>query len=476
MAQGFESLEGNGFSFSREFARIHFGDSRLDARFIFVMEGLFSRSGGPINRAFPARSSSKAAYRLFQNEKVSVEEILDVHRSETIQRMSAYPEVLVVQDTTTLSFNSHPRTQGLGRTGTHENSGFGILAHTSLAMSLEGTPLGIVDQKLWSRGELPVDHELWGSEAEKWRLSLAPLIAAKSSGSLRSRIITVCDRESDITEFIATHRSHDLSFVIRGKKKRQVESEIFRESIGDFLKRQPQQFQYEVEAKSKKALAKEKGQGRKALEESRRRARLAVHAAEGIALSAPSYLRKSFAQLKAAGDLRINAVLVQEVSCPLGEEEIEWILLTDLPVGSQAEIEKVIRIYRQRWGIETFHKVLKSGCKVEECRLEAAERLQRFICASSIVAYRLYLLARLNRETPEAPCTGVLEEIEWKVLCLIHKKPTHTPPTLDQAVRLIAQLGGFMGTTKNAPGVITLWRGWQELQMLVAGYRLAAPQ
>jgi hypothetical protein len=122
--------------------------------------------------------------------------------------------------------------------------------------------------------------------------------------------------------------------------------------------------------------------------------------------------------------------------------------------------------YGQRWGIEVWHKVMKSGCKVEDCLLETADRLKRYLALFSVIALRLMRITYLARTAPDEPCTEVLSDDEWKALHVRVRRsdPKETPPTLKEAVRMIGLLGGHLGRCCDGePGVTVLWRGWQRL-------------
>jgi hypothetical protein len=174
----------------------------------------------------------------------------------------------------------------------------------------------------------------------------------------------------------------------------------------------------------------------------------------------------------------LQAILVREEHPPanlaaLGDHEpIEWLLLTNTPVSHFDAAVQVVAWYCCRWQIEVFHKVLKSGCRVEDCLLQTASRRQNYIALMSVVAWRLHWLTYINRTAPDLPCMHILTTVEWQALYLRMHKTTQfpqTPPTVRQAVRWIAQLGGFLGRQSDGePGVTVIWRGWQRLQDLAA--------
>jgi hypothetical protein len=171
----------------------------------------------------------------------------------------------------------------------------------------------------------------------------------------------------------------------------------------------------------------------------------------------------------------LQAILVREENPPenlaeLGHKPIEWLLLTNTLVGNVEDAFCVIGWYCCRWQIEVFHKIIKSGCQVENCLLQTADRLKKYIALMSIVAWRLHLMTYINRTEPDLSCTIILSTVEWQALYLrIHKttKFPKTPPSIHQAVRWIAQLGGFLGRKSDGePGITAIWRGWQRLQDL----------
>jgi hypothetical protein len=145
-------------------------------------------------------------------------------------------------------------------------------------------------------------------------------------------------------------------------------------------------------------------------------------------------------------------------------------------VRNVADALQYLTWYSFRWLIERYHYVLKSGCGVEQLALQTADRWWRAVAVYSIVAWRLFRFSYQARQTPQASCEVALETDEWQALYgFIHQTQTvpSTPPTLSEAVRWLAQLGGFLGRRGDGePGVKTIWRGLTRLQDLVAIWRL----
>jgi hypothetical protein len=165
--------------------------------------------------------------------------------------------------------------------------------------------------------------------------------------------------------------------------------------------------------------------------------------------------------------LQVWALWLHEAAAPHGGERLDWLLLTNVPIESWQDATVRIGWYCLRPQTLSWHKILKSGCTIEDCRLESAERLKPYLTLMGIIAWRLFALTHINRQLPEASCTTILADHEWKVLSIaIHRRATlpTTPPTVRQAVRWIAQLGGFLGRQGDGePGITTIWRGWSRL-------------
>jgi hypothetical protein len=175
-------------------------------------------------------------------------------------------------------------------------------------------------------------------------------------------------------------------------------------------------------------------------------------------------------------ELTLWAVWAREAEAPPKGERIEWMLLTTLPVTTFEEAIEKLAWYTLRWGIEVYHRTLKSGCKVEERQLGHADRIETCLAIDMVVAWRIFHLAKLGRETPDVPCTIFFEEAEWKALVAYitqNPKPPEKPPTLREALHMVATLGGFLGRKADGePGTKSLWLGLQRLDDLSSMWKL----
>lgn len=448
-----------------ELANVHLGDKRLDKRLIQLSDEFGMKPSAPINQACEDWSDTKAAYRLFKNEKVSPSKILRPHQKRVQERMQGYPVVLGIQDTTFLNYTHHPATEGLGPIGTEKQDLSGLVMHSTLVAVPNGLPLGVLTQHIWARdkeqgiAKKRKDRPIEEKESFKWIEALresVPFIPANT------QFVSVCDREADIYEYLCEAMDLEIDFLIRAAQNRRVNEEIgplwtFMESrdIVEYL-------QLHVPAKK----------GRR-----EREAIVSVRFSQ-VTLSPPK--RNPAAQKEKLTPIKTWAVLVQEVDPPADvKEPIQWMLLTSLPIRNASEAIRCTQWYSVRWQIEVYHKVLKSGCKVEDCRLGTADRLCRYLTVFSIIAWRLFWMTHISRTNPNAPATMVMADHEWKALYAVIHKTTQMPeqvPTVYQVIRWTAQLGGFLARKNDKePGITVIWRGWSRLTDYAKLYKIVNP-
>lgn len=389
------------------------------------------------------------------NKRVTHEAIIARTREDTLMKLVGLERVLITQDTTSFNFSHHPSTEGLGMLENAYTMGF--LAHNSLAVSLDGIPLGLLDQQAWARddrerGKSAQRHTRAFEEKEsyKWVGGL-PEVAELPAGV---QPIVVCDAESHIYEFLVELKTRSLDYILRAADHRSFTPDG--QTLFKAIAEQPVQECFSIDLKRRPDRAA-------------RTAQLELRF-DTITLRQPQRVETDYSTLT------LYVVDVQEIDAPEGEKPIHWVLLTSLPVTTIAEAQQIVTWYSYRWLIERFHFVLKSGCKMEDSQLRSEDRLERLLAVYSIVAWRLLRLTYQARITPDVPCTAVLSEVEWQALYLFtqrSKRLPKQPPTLRQAVRWIAQLGGFLGRRGDGePGVKVLWRGWTRLQDIVETYTL----
>lgn len=177
----------------------------------------------------------------------------------------------------------------------------------------------------------------------------------------------------------------------------------------------------------------------------------------------------------AKGQVQASCIVAQEIEPPEGQKPIEWRLLTNLPVADLEQAARMIDWYRARWEIEMFFHVLKNGCRIEALQLGSIEKIERALVLYMVVAWRIARLMRLGRSCPQLNAQLMFEPDEWRAAYILNqKRPPDTPPTLNEVVRLVARLGGFLARSGDAePGVKTIWLGMQRILDFAAGVRFS---
>lgn len=448
-----------------EFGSAALGDKRLVARLMQLGESFFAMPTANIPQACATNAAVKAAYRFFDNDQISMDAILAPHFEATEQRVRKHEVVLVVQDTSSLNYTSHPETEGLGPINTTKDNSIGLLLHDTMAFTQEGTPLGLLDVQCWARDKTKAgsrhkhhSEAIEEKESIKWLTSYRAVCEVQARRP-QTRLIVMADREADIHELFACHLKirKSAELLIRAEKSRKrniVDDEEQIQRLWPFMNaRKPDGFGEIVVPPRPDRPS--------------RLAKLEVRFAP-VTLKAP--IRK-----RQLPDVPLCVVHAKEIDLPAGvDEPLEWMLLSTLPVTSFEEAKTALARYAKRWGIEIYHRVLKSGCRIEDRQLGAARRLENCLAIDMVVAWRIHHLTWLGRETPDMPCTVYFDDAEWKALVgFINQTPIApaTPPTLRQAMIMVASLGGFLNRKSDGePGTETIWRGLQRLDDITKAY------
>jgi Transposase Tn5 dimerisation domain/Transposase DNA-binding len=436
-----------------EMRRLELGDKRLEARTIKIIHDLSQKPTASIPEFCEDGAAVKGVYGYCRNKGVAQAAIVEAQRQATLGRIrqGEYQRVLSVQDTTEYNYSHHPATQGLGPLDNAKVQGF--FAHSSLAVTTEGLPLGLLGQEVWVRQASPQpsakDRPIEAKESYKWLKGLH-----QSSRDLPAEVqlIQVSDQESDIYEYLVEPRPANVELLVRSYQTREAMDDS--QSLRSRLRTSPVRGKVEVEVTKTPTQP----------------ARLATCQVyyEQVKLRPPRPRPGLPPDLK---PVRLSAVLIREMNPPDGLEGLEWLLLTTLAVLTFEQACEIIRYYTLRWLVERFHFVLKSGCALEDRQFLTADRLQRFLALANVVAWRLLWLTYLGRGQPDLPCTAVLAADEWRALYAYHHKTAllpDQPPSLQQAILWLARLGGFLGRKSDGhPGVKVLWRGWLRLADIV---------
>jgi hypothetical protein len=441
---------------AQELATADFSDARLSKRLVRIVANKLANPTASIPQASGCWSATKATYRFLDSKQVAADSIRTAHADATCSRIHYHATVLVLQDTTELLYTAHPHTTGLGELD-HAGSK-GLKVHSALATTRDGVPLGLVYQSVWARKAAPKGRKARkraqeARESQRWLTTLAKV---QQTIKAPTRLIVVADREADIYPLFSEPRDERTELVIRATYNRGL--------VGD---RKLEDVVKTVAWQGSRTISIP-GNGERAA----RTATLQIGWTTVQMLPPQDYPRPA-----SAARPTLQLVVVEERDPPAGVKPLRWLLWTTLPVTSWDEALVVVQIYEKRWLIERYHYVLKSGCGIEELQLETAERLERALAVCCIVAWRLLWLSTQARETPDVTCSAVFARHEWEALvCIVQGRlePPAEPPTLREAVRMVAQLGGFLARKGDGePGVKTLWRGLIRLNDIAATWLLA---
>jgi hypothetical protein len=456
-----------------EFGDAPLGDKRRSQRLVDSAQ----RQAEEPMRAFTGVAQSdwaavKGYYRLIDQpatSEVTPHNILRPHRERTVRRMQAQRTVLCVQDGTDLNFATHEACTGLGVIGTNQTQAQtrGLHLHSTLAVSGEGLPLGVLrahfaapEPRTPGAPKAPLQER----KSFQWIEGLRDCVAA-ARDLPDTRVISVMDREADFLElFDAQRREPRVELLVRARYNRRTREEAH---LFEAVAQSPERGRLSITLTRQSARAKRSKTPARAKREARI-AEVALRYREvELAPTAHEHRHKA--------PLRIGVVHVVEDHPGEGvKKPLQWFLLTTVPITSPADAEQVLHWYCLRWRIEDWHRILKTGCRIEKLGHATAERLERAIAINLVIAWRIMLLTLLGRETPELPPEVLFDDIEIRVLGAFAKSRNLAPPqTLGEAVLLVARLGGYLARQHDPPpGHQLMWHGYTQLIAMAAGFAL----
>ena len=444
---------------ANEFGGAQLGDKRLTARLVKSATLLAAYPGRAINANVESDEAAvNGFYRLIEHpadSEVTVENILAPHRERTVRRMRGQSTVLAIQDGTDLNFARRPYTEGLQIIGKNQTgaTALGLHLHATLAVNGDGLPLGVL--------RLGFDKADSTRKTRRWLDGLEDTLRATRALTRKTRVIAVCDREADCFElFDAQRRAPRVELLVRAKHDRCLAGE---RKLFATVSSGPAAGLIEVEVER----LSERKKSSKVKARPARAKRLAHCELRFCKATLPATIKK-------AEPVQISAVHLIERNPPGGEDPIQWFLLTTVDVDDAATAAEMIGYYLQRWRVEDFFRVLKSGCRTEFLMFRTADRLQRAIAINAVIAWRIMVMTLLGRQVPE--CEAELLFTDHELNFLRHyalNSRLETPDTLGNAVRLVAHLGGYRGRTPDPePGNQIMWQGYGTLTKATIGHRI----
>jgi hypothetical protein len=443
-----------------EFGFAELGDTRRNKRLVFMAANLASNPSGTLPEAFGNWAELKAAYRFFNQRGVTFDNIVAAHIERTRQSCREPGEYLLIEDSTLLDYSKRTA-EDLGFIG--DGTGRGFELHTALAVRVEAWNLeqrpesvvmGLFGQQC-ARPRRRPKGESYAARLRRPRRSQRWALALKQAGRPPEdcQWIYIADRESDFYEPMDICRKHGVDFIIRGFQDRRLADG--KTHLDAALQARPVMGRTTVEVPRRDDQPK----------------RMAIVEIRSVRVDFDGPWRPGGWQKPLYG---VGVVEVREVDPPQEvSEPLHWILLSSMPCETWVEVQRIIGRYMARWGIEEYHKALKTGTRVEDSQMERADRLEPLIGVLAIVAVRLLSTKFLARTRPES-CEAA-ESFGPQALKVLEKK-CGIPKggwTNRNLLVAIAKLGGFIGRKSDGmPGWQTIWRGWQRLIWITEGANL----
>ena len=412
-----------------EFGGVKFGHQDVEKRLLRIAAAKAQNPSASYSECFQGnRHQLKAYYRFIgtKREAISPEGILKGHRHQTIRRMKDQKRVLVIQDTTDLNFSERLHCNGLGDIGKNQTGAVsrGLKMHSSLAVGEQGLPLGVLSTHIYASHfgakDKAQSRPIEEKESYRWLHTVKDL-AEISKGIPQTQLIVVGDRESDLFELFDYRRrkARNIHLLVRAQYNRCLEEGSAK--LFDHLKALPVMAKAQIEVpRQREKKGKRTKPGQIAL--AARKARVQLRWGK-VTLAAPQTV-----QTRHLPAVELYALLLFEPHPPKGAKALRWVLLTTVPIDSRKQALRCLRWYTLRWRIEEWHRVLKSGCRIESHQHHSANKLARAIAIDAVIAWRVMLLTLLGREVPEIPAKMIFAP--WECQLLERLQPLVAPETI----------------------------------------------
>lgn len=456
------------------FADAELGDKRRTKRLVETADLMTRRPGGTLPQKLNNPKDLKAFYRLMNCEQVTHEAILASHRRATLKQIEACESpVLMLHDATELDFTSHASLEDeLGQIGNGNHRGY--IAQNSLAVdSKTRRVLGLFNQVLHHRANVPAKETVAQKRVRESRESLLWLHGTKPLPSDR-KLVDVCDQGADTFEFLEQEVNSGRRFVIRAAYDRGIEighdgpATRKLSYLRSYARTLPAvgTWTLSVTSRETKESPKKKGK-KKTVTRIAREANMAVSFA-AVQIKPPGKRNGEHGNTP----LKVWVVRVWEIDPPEGQERLEWFLVTNEVVESFTAAYRVVGWYECRWIVEEFHKGMKTGCQIESPQFTTEERLKPAIALISIVTLTLLEMRDASRraDAKVRKATEIISEDYVSVLSAWRHGTIKKDWTIHEFYYALARLGGHQNRKgDHPPGWQTIWRGWNDLQAMVAG-------
>lgn len=436
-----------------EFGHAELGDARRTARLVRMAVAATLHPGGTVPEVFRSGADRQAAYDFLANPGIRSQDILAAAAAATARRCQPHDVVFVAVDGTSLTLTDRSRTKGFGAIGSTNNGASGLKVVHAYAISGTGVPLGLLDQRWWSRVQQSKRHDchkrrVEDKETRYWLEAIAASHERLTAQGTKAwfQVDREGDRYATLTalqasgQWFTVRSTYAHRFVLRGRRRTRLREAVRR---ADHRAVQYLPVRARFNREERVALVRVR----------------TAHVVLDM-LERPTKERCTLA---------VNVVDVHEVgTTPRGEAPIHWRLLTNHPVDTEDDVQRVLFGYAQRWRIEDLHKTWKSGaCRVEDTQLRSSPRVVKWAVIMAVTAARIERIKHLARTEPSRPASDEFEPDEIEATRLMkrqYKKRTERipkgTPTVGTMTRWLAELGGYTGKSSGGPpGSITIKRG-----------------
>jgi hypothetical protein len=412
-----------------EFGAAELGHRDATQRLVRIAQAKANNPSAPYSECFAGdRHELKAYYRFInkKHERMNPAGILSGHRQETIRRVKAHRRVLAVRDTTDLDFSERLHCNDLGDIGKNQTGAVsqGLKMHSLLPLTESGLPLGVLGTNIYASHfdseEKGQDRPIEEKESYRWLRDIDELVEV-SQWAPDTELIGVGDRESDLFELFDYRRrkARHIHLLVRARHDRCLQDEPLK--LFAHLEALPLMGKATISVpRQREKKGKPSQPGRIGLPA--RQAKIQLRW-DRVTISAPKTT-----QTRHMPPVELWAVLLTEVDPPEGAKPLRWVLLTTVPIESRKQAMRCLRWYTRRWRIEEWHRVLKSGCRIEAHQHQSAAKLARAIAIDTVMAWRVMLLTLLGREAPDLRCDLIFEP--WECRLLEELQPLVAPDTM----------------------------------------------
>lgn len=449
-----------------EFGQVQLGDRRRTRRLVQLAADVASRPAGRITQVCGTGAAREGAFRWLESRAVDHRPVARAIEQATLLRCGEFRRVYVPIDATSLTVTDEKKTKDLGAVGTWSQGARGVHAMTAFAVAEDGRPLGICGQRMWVRqqrsslagtGRSAMTQD---SETRFWLELLESTRNGFADSAPECRPWFQLDRGADCWPVLEAASRLNLLLTVRAAHDRRLDDRT--QLLWSELSRKPVVTYLEVDVPARPPARRRERRGKERLHwmtppRPARTARVALRAAT-VSITLTTVKGRTFA-------VEMNAVLAREPG--RRDDKLEWMLLTTHPVRTRADVLAVVRGYAFRWRIEELHRTWKRGlCRVEDSQLRSRDALFKWATLLASVASRALQLTYRARSQPDVPATEELTRLELEALISLRRPKDialdHVP-TLAQAVRWLADLGGYIGPRNGPPGPTVVGRGLHDV-------------